>query len=391
MQQQKHKIGIVGWGSISALGEDRASIWERYQQQEQYLSFSEEKKVWEGSIPSESQKSLKRFQGNKLYASLDRSVLMAMLAAKRAVKQSQWGVVDNIGINIGSSRGATQLWEKYFQQFSKNKVLSPLASPTTTAGNISSWVAHHLGSQGIALGHSITCSTALHALLNGITWLESGRASRFIIGGSEAALTPFTLSQMQSLRIYSRADESEVYPCKSLDLKKSENTMVLGEGAACFCLEHEPSHPIAWIEGVGYAREQVRNATSISANGSGFQQSMQMALAEAQLEKVDVVLCHAPGTIKGDQSEVNAINTIWPNEVPLITSNKWKIGHTFGASGALSLELALLMLEHQTFIGTPFERVILPQRIKTILVNAMGFGGNAVSVILSIPSSISKL
>lgn len=100
MQQQKHKIGIVGWGSISALGEDRASIWERYQQQEQYLSFSEEKKVWEGSIPSESQKSLKRFQGNKLYASLDRSVLMAMLAAKRAVKQSQWGVVDNIGINI---------------------------------------------------------------------------------------------------------------------------------------------------------------------------------------------------------------------------------------------------------------------------------------------------
>ncbi|MCH2082497.1 MAG: hypothetical protein MK226_08915 [Saprospiraceae bacterium] len=386
MQQQKHKIGIVGWGSISALGEDRASIWERYQQQEQYLSFSTEKNVWEGRLSAKSQQSIAQFRANKLYASLDPTVLMAMLAAKQAVEQSQWGVVDDIGINIGSSRGATQLWEKYFQQFSDNKVLSPLASPTTTSGNISSWVAHHLGSGGLALEHSITCSTALHALLNGMTWLESGRASRFIIGGSEAALTPFTLSQMQSLRIYSRANPSEVYPCKSLHLGKVENTMVLGEGAACFCMENNPSNPIAWIAGVGYAREQVRNATSISAKGMGFQQSMQMALAEAELDRVDVVLCHAPGTIKGDQSEVNAINAIWPNEVPLITSNKWKIGHTFGASGALSLELALLMLEHQCFISTPFEKVEANQKIQNILVNAMGFGGNAVSVILSVPS-----
>ena len=131
-------------------------------------------------------------------------------------------------------------------------------------------------------------------------------------------------------------------------------------------MENNPSNPIAWIAGVGYAREQVRNATSISAKGMGFQQSMQMALAEAELDRVDVVLCHAPGTIKGDQSEVNAINAIWPNEVPLITSNKWKIGHTFGASGALSLELALLMLEHQCFISTPFEKVEANQKIQNI-------------------------
>ena len=37
--------------------------------------------------------------------------------------------------------------------------MSPLVSPTTTLGNISSWVAYDLGLDGVTLSHSITCST----------------------------------------------------------------------------------------------------------------------------------------------------------------------------------------------------------------------------------------
>jgi 3-oxoacyl-(acyl-carrier-protein) synthase len=50
----------------------------------------------------------------------------------------------------------------------------------------------------------------------------------------------------------------------------------------------------------------------------------------------------------------------------------------------LNLELALLMLQHQTFIGIPY--VVEPNPRKTIrkvLLNAVGFGGNAVSVLVS--------
>jgi 3-oxoacyl-(acyl-carrier-protein) synthase len=67
-----------------------------------------------------------------------------------------------------------------------------------------------------------------------------------------------------------------------------------------------------------------------------------------------------------------------------LTSNKWKIGHTFGASGALSIELAILMMLHQKFIDIPFlENQKQPKQIKKVLVNAVGFGGNAVSILLS--------
>ncbi len=47
-----------------------------------------------------------------------------------------------------------------------------------------------------------------------------------------------------------------------------------------------------------------------------------------------------------------------------LTTNKWKLGHTFGASGMLSLELALLMLQHQKVITCSFCR----DKPKTILI-----------------------
>jgi len=94
---------------------------------------------------------------------------------------------------------------------------------------------------------------------------------------------------------------------------------------------------------------------------------------------------HAPGTIKGDTSEYNAIKLLFKDKTPALTSNKWKIGHTLGASGGLSLELAIRMLQQQQFISIPFLKDQKhPNKIKKILVNAVGFGGNAVSLLLSI-------
>jgi 3-oxoacyl-(acyl-carrier-protein) synthase len=62
---------------------------------------------------------------------------------------------------------------------------------------------HDLQSSGPEISHSITCSTALHAVLNGIAWLKSGMVDKFFSGGSEAPLTDFTIAQMRALKIYS--------------------------------------------------------------------------------------------------------------------------------------------------------------------------------------------
>lgn len=93
------------------------------------------------------------------------------------------------------------------------------------------------------------------------------------------------------------------YACKSFDLKKKQNTMVLGEGTSAICLEKGiVENALATILGVGFATEVLEHNTSISADAKCFQKSMKMALGEISLDEVDVIVMHAPGTIKVDQS-----------------------------------------------------------------------------------------
>jgi 3-oxoacyl-(acyl-carrier-protein) synthase len=111
---------------------------------------------------------------------------------------------------------------------------------------------------------------------------------------------------------------------------------------------------------------------------------MKMALGKMNPEEIDVIITHSPGTIQGDRSERKAIEIVFGKNLPLLTNNKWKIGHTFGASGMLSVEMALLMLQHNQFINVPFLEPQLQIRpLQKIMVNAVGFGGNAVSILLS--------
>lgn len=383
----KTKIAITGFASISTLGSEIDSIWKNYTQKKSCIQKKNinHQDVLVASIPIEVADEITRLRNSdNKYKNLDNSVLFAILISRKAVATAKWTKADFFGINIGSSRGATELFEKHHEEFIKTNKVTTLASPTTTLGNLSSWVSHDLQAKGPEVSHSITCSTSLHALLNGIAWLQAGMVDKFLVGGTEAPLTPFTIAQMQALGIYSK-NESE-FPCQALNLSKKQNTLVIGEGAAVICIENGvKENAIAYIEGIGYATEILEHNVSISTEAECFQKSMLMAIEGINLNEIDAIVMHAPGTIKGDQSEFRAIEKVFGNNIPLLTTNKWKIGHTFGSSGMLSLELAILMLQNNTLIESPFYPNKKPTTpLKKILVNAVGFGGNAVSVVVSI-------
>lgn len=401
----KTKIAITSLASLSPLGKEAELIWKQYLSPETLIgvqSFNG-KQQFAATLPQELRHAIDALRKEDIkYKALDETVLMAILASRQAVKEAGWATGDVFGINIGSSRGATQLFEKYHKEFIETGKTATLTSPTTTLGNIASWIAHDLKSSGPEISHSITCSTALHAVLNAVAWLQSGMATKFLVGGSEAPLTPFTLAQMQSLKIYANPNSSdtanpqpatrnpklqdiEAYPCRAFDFTKTKNTMVLGEAAAVACLEvGENAKALGYITGIGYATDDLQHNISISEEALCFQKSMAMALQNTPLEEVDAIVMHAPGTLKGDTSEYKAIQKIFGDTLPMLTTNKWKIGHTFGASGMLNLELALLMLQHQTFIGIPYLAEPNPRpQLRNILINAVGFGGNAVSVLIS--------
>jgi 3-oxoacyl-(acyl-carrier-protein) synthase len=382
----KEKIAITSLASISPLGKNPDAIWHNYLSNKTLISTKEfnGKNQFVATIPQEIRIEIEALRKSEIkYKALDETVLLSILVSRQAIKNAGWKTGDDFGINIGSSRGATQLFEKYHQEFLETGKTATLASPTTTLGNISSWVAHDLKNNGPEISHSITCSTALHAVLNAVAWLQSGMATKFLVGGSEAPLTAFTIAQMNALKIYSK-DESE-WPCRAFDFTKNKNTMVLGEAASVACLElGEHKNALAYIEGIGYATDDIEHNISISDEANCFQKSMKMALQNTDVNDVDAIVMHMPGTLKGDTSEYKAIVKTFGDNLPMLTTNKWKVGHTFGASGMLNMELAILMMQHNQFIEVPFaEKQSERKSIKKVLINAVGFGGNAVSILLS--------
>lgn len=383
------KTIILSMGSISALGSHPEEVWKNYLNGFPRIGLCcyNNCNTPVGKLHLKEEELIKSIRTeNSHYRRLDKTVLLSIIASRQAVKNGGWENKNDISINIGSSRGATHLFEKYHKHFIENtgKRLNPNVSPTTTLGNISSWTGHDLQYTGSSFSHSITCSTALHAILNGKAWIDSGMASRFIAGGSEASLSDFTIAQMSALRIYSQ--EKGPYPSLPLESNKKNNSMVLGEGSAVFCLEKDADQErIAVIEGIGFATEPIKHNTSLSANADCLRKSMKMALKDAQLTRVDSIVMHAPGTLRGDESEIKAIKNLFGDNIPHLISTKHLSGHTFGASGALSLELAILMLQKQQSVLLPYPSVGGKNlnKLTHVMVNSTGFGGNAVSIILS--------
>ena len=379
------RIAISGYGSISSLGFNKDQIWSNYLQNEH--CFQKQKfdpfEEWVAKLSEESQEEVDILCREKKYQQLDPSVHYAIIASRIAIEQAGWQKAEGFGINIGSSRGATHIFEKYHTEFIENgqQKVNPLCSPTSTLGNIASWVASDLNNSGPSISHSATCSTALQSIVNAVSWIQSDLCTQFLAGGSEAPLTGFTIAQMKALKIYSKLDSD--FPSQSLNLNKSQNSMILGEGAACFCLEKSSKNALGYIIGLGYGTELISHGVSLSEDAQCLQKSMQMALEGHDPNSVDVIIMHSPGTILGDRSEMNAIEAIFGQKKPLMTGNKWKIGHTLGASGALSMEMALLMLQHNHFIQVPYLKKETQTRdIKKILINAAGFGGTGLSILI---------
>lgn len=358
------------------------------------------------------------------YRQLDRTVLLGLLAARQALAQAGWrgdGIVNEgknqhpttntqqptpnhqqpitspLAVSIGSSRGATGRLEQFHAEFLADGTVPAAASPLTTLGNVASWVAFDAGhSGGAALSHSSTCSSAFQALGNAMAWLRAGMASRFLAGGTEAPLTAFTLGQMHALGIYSPFAAAE-WPCRPGAGRPS--TFVLGEGAAVFALEMvsqtqlaelQPisAQPTFVLESVGFGFEAIPSKTGLSPHGQHFQQAIGNALQQAGREATDIdaIVLHSPGTPAGDASERAALHAVFGEQLPPLLSNKWLLGHTLGASAALSLDFALHVLETQQWPLAPFATDLAKaadRPIRRILINAAGFGGNAASVVVS--------
>lgn len=367
------KVSLAGSGCVSAAGMGKAVSFDNYR--EGKVNWSLDAVTGLPVYRVADLPVLDKIQQFTRGRQVDRATLLALHAAEEAVAEAKWPTSD-FAIVVGCSRGPTHSWERTFTEFTSSGSPPVRTSPDTTLGSIGFALADFFGSTSLADGMSVTCSSGFHALLHGIALLRSGMVERVLVGGTEAPLTPFTLRQMQALRVYATPTPGERFACRPLVAISSG--MVVGEGAAFVALQADDSVSTNLIAGFGFARESIPSTTGISQGGDALVRAMLMACGEVV---PDLIIAHAPGTKRGDMAELSAIARAFPGREIPVTSLKYATGHTFGASGPLAAVAALSMLRERV-VFPPYLSKSGKSRPETVLINATGFGGNAISVLL---------
>jgi 3-oxoacyl-[acyl-carrier-protein] synthase II len=344
-------------------------------------------------------------------ANTDRVSLFALAAAAQAIDGSGLDLAasnrDRIGVYWGTGMGgANTLDTSYRNLYEKGEWRTrPLTVVMAMNNAAGSNVAVRHALSGPFANFSTACSSSAMALGEAMRTIQAGRADAIVAGGSEALLTPATLTAWQALRTLAPADKADPSAsCKPFDKRRAG--LVLGEGAAAFVLEDEArarargARIFGFLTGYGNSCDAVHMSRPDRA---GQTRAMREALADAQLEPADIgyINAHGTATAVGDVVEAEAINAVFGEAASSVrvSSTKSLHGHLLGGAGALEFAVALLALERGILAPTAFleepdpacllrhvalraERVEPP---RAVMSNSFAFGGSNVVLVAERP------
>jgi 3-oxoacyl-[acyl-carrier-protein] synthase-1/3-oxoacyl-[acyl-carrier-protein] synthase II len=179
----------------------------------------------------------------------------------------------------------------------------------------------------------------------------------------------------------------------------------VSEGAAMLLLvasEDVPDNAIAEILGAGLSCDAY-HPSGPHPEGAGALDAMKAAIRDAQisLTDIDYINLHGTGTIDNDLSEARALNTLFPDKKPLMSSIKGALGHSLGAAGAVETVVSALTISENLVPAntgcdipdpelrlSPVMEPLEAANVQTVLSNSFGFGGNNAAVVIGSPKKV---
>ncbi|RZJ69942.1 MAG: beta-ketoacyl-[acyl-carrier-protein] synthase family protein [Flavobacterium sp.] len=251
--------------------------------------------------------------------------------------------------------------------------------------------------RGVNLTVSAACASGSHSLGMGYHLIKSGLQDMIICGGAQE-INKYAMGSFDGLGVFS-PDEAE--PGKaSRPFDASRNGLVPSGGGATLILESYESAVargakiIAEVIGYGFSS----NGGHISTpNVEGPARAMRRALDQAGVkpEEIDYINAHATSTPVGDANEAKAIDEIFGESRPYVSSTKSMTGHECWMAGASEVIYSILMMQH-SFIAPNinFENpdedsaklnlagTTINKEINIFLSNSFGFGGTNSALII---------
>lgn len=322
-----------------------------------------------------------------------RTTLLGIIAANQAVADANIVPDATTALVSATTVGGMDSSELYYKDFLGDATHADFID-THHAGSSTEMIAENCGVNGIVTTISTACSSSLNAIMFGSRLIQSGKAKRVIVGGTDA-LSKFTLNGFKTLMIL----DNEL--CRPLDASRSG--LNLGEGAAYLVLESAElavkcgKKVYAEVSGAANAND-AHHQTASSDDGEGPYLAMKNALSSADLEPSDIgyINAHGTGTENNDITESKALIRLFTDKMPPISSTKAYTGHTLGAAGVIESVITIAALNNEiappniNFNNAIAETNIIPvteivkiEGVRHVITNSFGFGGNDSSVIFS--------
>lgn len=251
--------------------------------------------------------------------------------------------------------------------------------------------------RGINFTISGACASGSHAIGMAYLLIRSGLQDCMICGGAEE-VNVYSVGNFDGLSAFSTREDAPEKASRPFD--KNRDGLVPSGGAATLVLESYESavargaNILAEVVGYGFSS----NGDHISVpNVDGPKRSLMMAIKDSGVDIKDIayVNAHATSTPVGDKNEARAIDEVFGEHKPYVTSTKSLTGHEMWMAGASEIIYSILMMQNGFIapnlnleepdeaalnLNIPNHRVDV--QFDTFLSNSFGFGGTNSTLII---------
>lgn len=401
-----NRVVITGMGVVSPLGNDLETMWTNLLAGHSgivHAEFADEKTASRiAGIAADAEPD--NMDGKELKRQ-SRYILFAMEAANQAWRQSGIDIEKEdpyrCGAIIGSGIGGIEdVAEGAIRNHEAGpRRVSPMVMPKGLANMAAGVVAIHLGLQGPNKSVVTACASGAQSLVSGMDAIRQGYADVMVAGGSEAVLIPYGIAAFSALRALSTRNDEPKRASRPFDLDR--DGFVMGEGAGVLVLESEEHAQKrgAVILGELASAAETCDAYHVVAprpDGTGPARAMQLAIQRAGISPSEVDYCNAHGTSTklNDAAESLALQQVFGESMPPVSSTKSMTGHLLGAAGAVEAIVCLLSIRDNKIHPNINYETPDPEcpvnivansakdiRVDVALSNSLGFGGHNATLV----------
>ena len=401
----KKRAVITGMGSISCIGNNLEEISNSLKQgisgiskNDEYNDLGFRSKV-SGSISID----LKDLIDRKLFRFMGEAAAYSYLSALDALRDSELPEsifeTDRIGVIAGSGGASSrsQVDAADILREKGVKRVGPYRVTQTMGSTVSACLATSLKIKGVNFSISSACSTSAHCIGSAWEQIQLGNQDVIIAGGAEDE--HWTQSGLFDAMGALSSNYNENPTAASRPFDENRDGFVISGGGGILIVE-ELEHALSRKAKI-YAEIKGYSATSdgddmVAPSGEGAKNCMKKSLEMSGLKSVDYLNAHGTSTPAGDPIELNAIKSVFKDDIPIVSSTKSLTGHTLGAAGVQECIYSILMMNGNFIAGNKnltdpipeADGINIPEKslekeFDSFMSNSFGFGGTNVSLVLS--------